>query len=159
MASTSELRRPTKGTLTERVWAIADQISHRTERKATWQEVVDAYAREGGNQNTASTQFYLWSKTYSSPPRSQGSLGASSESVVVQMGRDGRVLVPQAFRAAMGIDDSTRLAARIENGELRIIPQKLAFQRLQALVRQQDKGQGSVADELLAERRQEANRQ
>jgi len=41
---------------------------------------------------------------------------------------------------------------------LRIMPQKLAFARLQALVKQQDKGEGSAVSELLAERRMEAKR-
>jgi len=77
---------------------------------------------------------------------------------MLQIGRDGRVLVPQAMRTAMGIDDNTKLTARVENGELRIMPQKLAFARLQALVKQQDKGEGSAVSELLAERRMEAKR-
>jgi bifunctional DNA-binding transcriptional regulator/antitoxin component of YhaV-PrlF toxin-antitoxin module len=81
-----------------------------------------------------------------------------SESIELQMGRDGRVLVPQALRAAMGIEEGAKLTARIENGELRLVPQKLAFARLQALVKMQDKGKGSAVDELLAARRKETSR-
>jgi bifunctional DNA-binding transcriptional regulator/antitoxin component of YhaV-PrlF toxin-antitoxin module len=82
----------------------------------------------------------------------------SAETVILQMGRNGRVLVPQALRTAMGIDDAARLSARVENGELRIVPQTLAVSRLQALVKAQDKGKGSAVDELLSDRRVEAAR-
>jgi bifunctional DNA-binding transcriptional regulator/antitoxin component of YhaV-PrlF toxin-antitoxin module len=78
------------------------------------------------------------------------------ETVTLQMGRDGRILVPRALRTAMGIDDIARLSARVENGELRIVPQTLAVSRLQALVKAQDKGKGSAVAELLADRRAEA---
>lgn len=84
--------------------------------------------------------------------------GSGGQSVVLQMGRDGRVLVPRALRAAMGIGDKVKLTARVENGELRIVPQKLAVARLQALVNAQDTRTGSAVDELLDERRLEAGK-
>lgn len=151
-------RRPSHGTMTSRVWEIADQLSRQSARRASSKEVIDAYVREGGNANTAATQYQAWKKSFEPPVAATVSLRGNTESVVLQMGRDGRVLVPQAIRAAMGIDDTTKLSARVENGELRVVPQKLAFARLQALVKEQDKGEGSVVDELLAERRTEANR-
>lgn len=154
---TSSQKRPSYGTLTSRIWEIADQLSRAAGRRATSTEVIDAVVREGGNANTAATQYQAWKKTYVSP----ASVSPSSvkiEAVVVQLGRDGRLLVPQAIRNAMGLDETTKLTARVENGELRIVPQKLAFARLQALVKAQDKGKGSAVDELLAERRIEAGR-
>ncbi len=150
-------KRPSYGTLTSRVWEIADQISRQAGRRATSTEVIDAVVREGGNSNTAATQYQAWKKTFV-PPENIEPMHANTDSVVVQMGRDGRVLVPQALRAAMGVDDTTKLTARVENGELRILPQRLAFARLQALVKSQDRGKGSAVDELLSDRRKESSR-
>lgn len=76
--------------------------------------------------------------------------------VPLQIGADGRVLIPVDLRRQMKIDDSGRLTARIIDGELRLVTPALALERLQALVRRQDKGTGSVVDELIAERRGEA---
>lgn len=78
------------------------------------------------------------------------------EPVSLQIGADGRVLIPVDLRRQMKIDDRGRLTARIVDGELRLITPALALERLQALARQQDKGSGSVVDELIAERRREA---
>lgn len=157
MASSLHASRPTHGTLTGNVWDIADRISREAGRCAARNEVIDAVVRAGGNANTASTQYSEWRKSWR-PAKDATGAAASTQSVVLQMGRDGRVLVPQSFRLAMGIDDSTRLSARVDNGELRIVPQKLAIARLQALVKASDKGEGSPIDELLDERRAEATR-
>jgi bifunctional DNA-binding transcriptional regulator/antitoxin component of YhaV-PrlF toxin-antitoxin module len=153
----SAQKRPSSGTLTARVWEIADRISLQAGRRASSTEVIDAVVRDGGNANTAATQYQAWKKTFVLPAEATPAR-VTTDSVVVQMGRDGRVLVPQALRAAMGVDDTTKLTARVENGELRIVPQKLALARLQALVKAQDKGKGSAVDELLADRRADASR-
>jgi bifunctional DNA-binding transcriptional regulator/antitoxin component of YhaV-PrlF toxin-antitoxin module len=155
MGSTPHSRRPSRGSLTENVWQTADRISRESGRCALRREVIDAIVRAGGNANTASTQYSQWRKTWQ-PDASGPGVAGHTQSIVLQMGRDGRVLVPQAFRIAMGIDDSTKLSARVDNGELRIVPQKLAVSRLQALVKAHDRGQGSAVDELVADRRLEA---
>ncbi len=80
----------------------------------------------------------------------------SSGPVTLQIGVDGRVLIPVDLRRQMKIDDSGRITARIVDGELRLITPALALERLQALARKQDKGTGSVVDELIAERRHQA---
>lgn len=146
-------KRPSHGTTIGRVWEIADGISGRVGRRATRKEVIDAFVAEGGKFNTAATQYYEWKKH-----REQTAGSGLAEGVVLQMGRDGRVLLPMAVRQALGLDETTKLSLRVEDGEMRITPQKLAFSRLQALVKEQDRGRGSVVDELLAQRRSEANR-
>ena len=158
MASALHSKRPSRGTLTGEVWEYADRISREQGRCAARQEVIDAVVRAGGNANTASTQYSEWRKSWQPAKDASGAAPASTQSVVLQMGRDGRVLVPQSFRLAMGIDDSTKLSARVDNGELRIVPQRLAVARLQALVKEHDKGRGSAVDELLQDRRVEAAR-
>lgn len=155
MAANLRSNRPSSGGKTGKVWDTADRISKETGRPATRREVIDVILSAGGNYNTASKQYYDWQKSRTS---ADATAPANTPSVVLQMGRDGRVLVPQSFRLAMGIDDSTKLSARVDNGELRIVPQKLAVARLQALVKEHDKGQGSAVDELLKDRRVEAAR-
>ena len=150
-------KRPAGGTSTGLVWEIADRISQQIGRCAPRKDVIAAVVGAGGNGNTASTQYSAWKKSWQPTKGDSSIVATSTGSVVLQMGRDGRVLVPQAFRIALGIDDLSKLSARIENGELRIAPQKLAFARLQALVKAHDKGEGSVVDELLSDRRLEAS--
>lgn len=53
--------RPRAGTITGRVWEIADQIQ-RGSGKAEREAVIKACMSEGININTASTQFSYWRK-------------------------------------------------------------------------------------------------
>ena len=53
--------RPSEGTVTGRVWEIADQIKQET-GAAMRIDVVEACIEEGINPNTASTQFSHWNK-------------------------------------------------------------------------------------------------
>jgi bifunctional DNA-binding transcriptional regulator/antitoxin component of YhaV-PrlF toxin-antitoxin module len=146
-------KRPSHGTVIGRVWELADAISSRSGRRASRKEVIDAFVAEGGNVNTAATQYYEWRKH-----RAAAQGGDRTDAVVLQMARDGRLVLPLAVREALGLDETAKLMVRVENGELRITPQKFAFSRLQDLVKEQDKGRGSVVDELLAQRRSEAKR-
>jgi hypothetical protein len=53
--------RPRTGTITGRVWEIADQIQKQA-GKAEREAVIKACMSEGININTASTQFSYWRK-------------------------------------------------------------------------------------------------
>jgi bifunctional DNA-binding transcriptional regulator/antitoxin component of YhaV-PrlF toxin-antitoxin module len=79
--------------------------------------------------------------------------------VALQIGADGRVLIPAELRRQMKIDASGRLTARIVDGELRLISPLAALDQLWSYVRENDKGSGSAVDELIAERRAEAARE
>ncbi len=80
------------------------------------------------------------------------------EPVPLQIGNDGRVLIPVELRRQMKIDDSGRLTARIVDGELRILTPTVALEHLQRLF-QQPPGAPSIVDEFIAERRAEAARE
>ncbi len=150
--------RPALDTKTGRVWTIADRISRERARTARRQEVIDAFVAEGGNPNTASTQYSHWKKHHDTRPSDH--IAAPPESgnrVILQIGNDGRLLIPAELRAKMMIAEDGKVLARVEDGELRVIAPKLALRRIQLLVKELDKGQGSVVDELIAERRAEAN--
>ncbi len=54
---------------TRRVWQIADELTARSGRLARRADVVKAYMSEGGNANTASTQYSHWKKAQHSEVR------------------------------------------------------------------------------------------
>ena len=56
------MTRPGEGTLTGRVWEIADALGETLEREPSRSEVVEKCVAEGLNVNTAHTQFSLWRK-------------------------------------------------------------------------------------------------
>ena len=53
--------RPGEGTITGKVWEIADKIQEQTGR-AEREDVIKACMEEGININTASTQYSYWRK-------------------------------------------------------------------------------------------------
>lgn len=77
---------------------------------------------------------------------------------VLKVAPDGRFVIPAAARAAMDIAEDGAVTACLEEGELRIISPRNAIRRVQAFVKFHDKGQGSVVDELIAERSAAADR-
>ena len=78
--------------------------------------------------------------------------------VPLQIGNDGRVLIPVELRRQMKIDDSGRLTARIVDGELRLITPTVALEHLDRLFAPL-RGGPSIVDEFIAERRAEAERE
>ena len=75
--------------------------------------------------------------------------------IPVRVGRKGRVVVPAALRRALGIEEGTVLLARVEDDGIVLEPRSAAIHRLQALFAHIPPDV-SLADELIAERRREA---
>ncbi|MGH9036402.1 MAG: AbrB/MazE/SpoVT family DNA-binding domain-containing protein, partial [Acidimicrobiia bacterium] len=76
-----------------------------------------------------------------------------TEPVVVEVGAKGRVVIPAAFRAALGITEGSRLIAQVQDGALILVQRDVVRRQLLdafALVGH------SLSKELLAERRAEA---
>jgi AbrB family looped-hinge helix DNA binding protein len=71
---------------------------------------------------------------------------------------NGRVVIPAAFRKAMGIKVGDEVVLRMEDNELRILTLKRRIDRANRLVRQHVKPGTSLVDEI-AERRQAAKRE
>ena len=69
---------------------------------------------------------------------------------------NGRVVIPAAFRRALGINAGDEVVLRMEDDELRITTLKRRLERAQRLVRKHVKPGASLVDELIAERREEA---
>jgi len=81
------------------------------------------------------------------------------EETRTRINQNGRVVIPASFRKALGINIGDEVVLRIEDEELRISTLKRRIERAQRLVRQHVKPGTSLADELIAERREAAKRE
>ena len=70
-----------------------------------------------------------------------------------RVNENGRVVIPAAFRKALGINIGDEVVLRMEDDELRITTLKRRVERAQRLVRKHVKRGTSLVDELIAERR------
>ncbi|MCB8837569.1 hypothetical protein [Aurantimonas sp. VKM B-3413] len=144
---------------TGRVWEIVNSLSERMGRRADRKRVIESYTAEGGNPNTAATQYSYWKKAYDAQHPSGieqlGSVGRMRLSV----GSDGRITVPAEMRAAMLLRGESAVTAEGVDGELRILSPAAALERVRPPVAHHDKGEGSPVDELIAEQRAEAQRE
>jgi hypothetical protein len=66
---------------------------------------------------------------------------------------DGRLVVPQALRDAMLLDEDGRVTAYLADGELRLISPRAALRNIQSIAAKYKKPGESVVDSFLAERR------
>ena len=82
----------------------------------------------------------------------------SSRQTEVHLGRQGRLVIPAALRRFLGFEAGDILIARPEEGRLILEKQETIKRRLKARFSQLPKGT-SLAEELIAERREEANRE
>jgi AbrB family looped-hinge helix DNA binding protein len=76
----------------------------------------------------------------------------------VRVGPKGRVVVPAPLRHDLGIEEGTVLMARAEGERIVLERRSAAIQRLQALFAHVRRDV-SLADELIAERREDAGRE
>ncbi len=154
--------RPRSETKTGRVWVLADQITRQKGSRASRGEVMEAFLREGGNPNTASTQYSHWRADFdrrSEPNHFRPDASAdhpATTKMTLTIGPDGRLLIPFELRSKMGLDSGGRVSVSVDNGELRVVAPRVALRRLQQLVREMDQGEGSVVDELINDRRAES---
>jgi len=71
----------------------------------------------------------------------------------VEVGKQGRVVIPAEVRRTLGITEGTRLGVRIKDGAIEMLTPEEAGRRLRAMFADVS---GSLSEELLAERRAEA---
>jgi AbrB family looped-hinge helix DNA binding protein len=77
----------------------------------------------------------------------------------LRINENGRVVIPAAFRKALGINPGDEVILRLEEDELRITTMKRRIERAQRHVRKYVKPGVSLVDELIAERREAAKRE
>ncbi|HLY59907.1 MAG TPA: AbrB/MazE/SpoVT family DNA-binding domain-containing protein [Terriglobia bacterium] len=76
--------------------------------------------------------------------------------VKLRVTENGRVVLPAAFRKALDIHPGDQVVARLEGDEVRITTLRRRLERIQRHVRQYVKPGTSLADELIADRREAA---
>jgi AbrB family looped-hinge helix DNA binding protein len=76
-----------------------------------------------------------------------------------RVNENGRVVIPASYRKALGIKAGDQVILRMEDDELRITTMKRRLERAQRRIRQYVKPGVSLADELIAERREAAKRE
>lgn len=77
---------------------------------------------------------------------------------VVQLGERGRVVLPAPLRRELELERGDQLVLEVEEGAIRLVPARAIAGRFQGAFRGRYGGR-SLADELLAERREEAARE
>jgi AbrB family looped-hinge helix DNA binding protein len=76
----------------------------------------------------------------------------------VQLGERGRLVLPAPLRRALGLQEGDRFVLELEDGSVRLVPARTVAGRFQGAFRGRYGGR-SLAEELLAERREEAARE
>jgi AbrB family looped-hinge helix DNA binding protein len=77
----------------------------------------------------------------------------------LKIGPGGRVVIPASMREALGVEEGQVLVATLENGELRLVSMATALDAARAMVRSSIPQGANLADELIADRRKEAERE
>lgn len=77
----------------------------------------------------------------------------------LRINENGRVVIPAAFRKALGINVGDEVVLRMEHDEIRITTLKHRLVQSQERIRRHIKRGRSLADELIAERRVAAQRE
>ena len=70
----------------------------------------------------------------------------------------GRLVIPAAYRKALGIKPGDEVILVLEDGEMRVISTRQAIARAQTLLRHYIPKGRSLSEELIKERREEAAR-
>jgi AbrB family looped-hinge helix DNA binding protein len=76
-----------------------------------------------------------------------------------RVNENGRVVIPASYRKALGIKAGDQVILSMEDDELRITTMKRRLERARRRIRQYVKPGVSLADELIAERREAAKRE
>ena len=68
----------------------------------------------------------------------------------------GRLVIPAAYRKALGLKPGDEVLLTLEDGEIRVVSTRQAVTRAQTLVRRYIPKGRSLSEELIKERREEA---
>jgi AbrB family looped-hinge helix DNA binding protein len=78
----------------------------------------------------------------------------------VRIAPGGRVVIPAEYRKALGVGVGDQVVIELKGDELRLRSRQAAIKKVQAMVRKRIPDETrSLADELIAERRQETARE
>ena len=74
------------------------------------------------------------------------------------IGEGGRLVIPAAYRKALGLKPGDKVLLTLEDGEIRIVSMRQTIVRAQSLVQRYIPESRSLSEELIKERREEAAR-
>jgi AbrB family looped-hinge helix DNA binding protein len=77
----------------------------------------------------------------------------------VKVVHGGKLVIPASMRRQLGISTGDTVLVDVDDGELRVRTMPRAIERAQAIVRQYVPDGSSLADELIVDRRGEADRE
>jgi antitoxin component of MazEF toxin-antitoxin module len=141
---------------TRRVWDLADEISQQTGQKAQRNAVIAAYVAEGGNANTASTQYYYWSQAAEAPePATVRSIHPPGP-MRLRIDAQGRLTLPPDLLDHMQLGADGQVTVTLHDGELHLVTPQIALRKLQEMAQSLVGGNSTVVDDLIAERRRDA---
>ena len=118
--------------------------------------LADRVADAGTNMANAGPDAYPTAVAVPDPPDDDAP-GPDPVRAVVETG--GRVAIPPAFLDALRLSEGDSIVLSLEGDELRVYGQGAAIRRVQRLVAQHVPADVSLVDELIAERRREAQRE
>ena len=75
-----------------------------------------------------------------------------------KIGEGGRLVIPAAYRKALGLKPGDEVILALEEGEIRVLSTRQAIARAQTLVRRYIPEGRRLSEELIQERREETNR-
>ena len=81
------------------------------------------------------------------------------ETMRARIAAGGRIVIPVEYRRALGIQEGDEVILRLPDGEVRILSPQEAIKRAQDLVARYVAADRSLVDELIAERRRDAERE
>jgi AbrB family looped-hinge helix DNA binding protein len=82
-----------------------------------------------------------------------------SARVWTKVGDGGRIVIPAEIRRLIGVKEGDQIMLLVEDGELHLITVRQGIKRAQALAEPYIRPGVSMVDELIAERRAEAERE
>jgi AbrB family looped-hinge helix DNA binding protein len=82
------------------------------------------------------------------------------ETYTSRLEKSGRILIPAAIRRRLGLREGSEVIVRVEeSGRLQVTSRAQALARVQSELRKYIRRDRALADELIAERRAEAERE
>lgn len=79
------------------------------------------------------------------------------DKVSVKLGEGGRIVIPSEFRKSMGLDVGDELILHMENNKLLLMTRIQAIEYVQEQMSKYSVEGRVLSDELISERREEAN--
>ena len=74
------------------------------------------------------------------------------------IGQGGRLIIPAAYRKALGLKPGDEVLLTLEDGEIRIVSMRQTIVRAQSLLRRYIPESRSLSEELIKQRREEVAR-